>query len=60
MFAPGTRPKPQTADRGISAQDLDNALRTYEKLQIETARRVLGFYRTRLKNRGTGALAAAG
>lgn len=50
----------KTADRGISAQDLDNALRTYEKLQIETARRVLGFYRTRLKNRGGGsALAAA-
>ena len=51
----------KTADRGISAQDLDNALRTYEKLQIETARRVLGFYRTRLKSRGTGpTLAAAG
>ena len=42
----------KTADRGISAQDLDNALRTYEKLQLETARRVLGFYRTRLKTRG--------
>ena len=52
----------KTQDRGISAQDLDNALRTYEKLQIDTARRVLGFYRTRLKsNRGpNGALAAAG
>ena len=25
----------KTADRGISAQDLDNALRTYEKLQID-------------------------
>ena len=51
----------KTADRGISAQDLDNALRTYEKLQIETARRVLGFYRTRLKSRGAGpTLAAAG
>ena len=51
----------KTADRGISAQDLDNALRTYEKLQIETARRVLGFYRTRLKTRAGGAaLAAAG
>jgi uncharacterized protein (DUF2336 family) len=42
----------KTADRGISAQDLDNALRTYEKLQIETARRVLGFYRTRLRTQG--------
>jgi uncharacterized protein (DUF2336 family) len=50
----------KTADRGISAQDLDNALRTYEKLQLETARRVLGFYRTRLKSRGGAALAAAG
>jgi uncharacterized protein (DUF2336 family) len=49
----------KTADRGISAQDLDNALRTYEKLQIDTARRVLGFYRMRLKNRGA-TLAAAG
>jgi uncharacterized protein (DUF2336 family) len=51
----------KTADRGISAQDLDSALRTYEKLQVGTARRVLGFYRTRLKSRGPGqALAAAG
>jgi hypothetical protein len=51
----------KTADRGISAQDLDTALRTYEKLQIGTARRVLGFYRTRLKSRPAGAtLAAAG
>jgi uncharacterized protein (DUF2336 family) len=50
----------KTADRGISAQDLDNALRTYEKLQPDTARRVLGFYRTRLKSRGHGSLAAAG
>jgi uncharacterized protein (DUF2336 family) len=51
----------KTADRGISAQDLDSALRTYEKLQMGTARRVLGFYRTRLKSRGPGQpLAAAG
>ena len=51
----------KTADRGISAQDLDNALRTYQKLQVDTARRVLGFYRTRLKSRGNGnAMAAAG
>jgi uncharacterized protein (DUF2336 family) len=49
----------KTADRGISAQDLDNALRTYEKLQLDTARRVLGFYRTRLKSRA-GSVAAAG
>jgi uncharacterized protein (DUF2336 family) len=50
----------KTADRGISAQDLDAALRTYEKLQVETARRVLGFYRTRLKGRGNQSLASAG
>ncbi len=51
----------KTADRGISAQDLDNALRTYEKLQLQTARRVLGFYRTRLKTRSNSpSLAAAG
>ena len=51
----------KTASRGISAQDLDNALRTYEKLQVDTARRVLGFYRTRLKSRaGKPALAVAG
>jgi len=39
----------KTADRGISAQDLDNALMSYGRLQVETAQRVLGFYRTRLK-----------
>ena len=49
----------KTADRGISAQDLDIALRTYEKLQLETARRVLGFYRARLKPRNAS-MAAAG
>jgi hypothetical protein len=40
----------KTADRGISAQDLDQALKSYGRLQAETARRVLGFYRTRLRN----------
>jgi uncharacterized protein (DUF2336 family) len=39
----------KAADRGMSAQDLEQALRSYERLQPETARRVLGFYRTRLK-----------
>jgi uncharacterized protein (DUF2336 family) len=47
----------KTADRGISTQDLDVALRTYEKLQAETAQRVLGFHRARHKR---GALPAAG
>ncbi len=39
----------KAADRGMSAQDLDQALTSYARLQAETARRVLGFYRTRLK-----------
>jgi uncharacterized protein (DUF2336 family) len=39
----------KTADRGMSAQDLEQALRSYEKLQLETARRVLSFYHTRIK-----------
>jgi hypothetical protein len=41
----------KTADRGISTQDLDIALNSYEKLQTETAQRVLGFHRARLKSR---------
>jgi uncharacterized protein (DUF2336 family) len=41
----------KTAERGISNQDLDTALRSYTKLSVETAQRVLGFYRTRLKTR---------
>ncbi len=47
----------KTADRGISTQDLDIALNSYEKLQAETAQRVLGFHRARLKS---GPLPAAG
>jgi uncharacterized protein (DUF2336 family) len=39
----------QAADRGISAQDLDQAMSNFLRLQPETARRVLGFYRTRRK-----------
>ena len=39
----------KAADRGLSTQDLDRALTSYGRLQVETARRVLGFYRTRLK-----------
>jgi uncharacterized protein (DUF2336 family) len=37
----------KTSDRGISTQDLDIALRNYEKLQAETAQHVLGFHRAR-------------
>ncbi len=50
----------KTADRGISAQDLDNALRSYEKLQLDTARRVLSFYHTRIRDRRAKPALAAG
>jgi uncharacterized protein (DUF2336 family) len=50
----------KSSDRGISAQDLDRALRSYEKLQLDTARRVLSFYHTRIKGgRSTATRAAA-
>lgn len=39
----------RAADRGMSAQDLDKALTSYSKLHADTARRVLGFFRTRIK-----------
>ena len=49
------------AGRGMSAQDLDQALAAYARLQIETARRVFGFYRARFKGpAAAGALAAGG
>jgi uncharacterized protein (DUF2336 family) len=47
----------KTADRGISTQDLDSALKSYEKLHAESAERVLGFHRARVRSR---ALPAAG
>ncbi len=39
----------RTADRGMSATDVDQALSSFERLQPATARRVLDFFRTRLK-----------
>ncbi len=39
----------RAADRGMSATDLDHALLSFEHLQAVTARRVLDFFRTRLK-----------
>ena len=39
----------RAAERGLSAKDLDQALSSFNKLQQETARRVLGFFRTRTK-----------
>jgi uncharacterized protein (DUF2336 family) len=37
----------RTSDRGLSALDLENALKSFERLQPDTARRVVQFYRTR-------------
>jgi uncharacterized protein (DUF2336 family) len=39
----------RASDRGMSANDLDRALASFNRLQPETARRVLGFFRTRVK-----------
>lgn len=39
----------RAADRGMSASDLERALASFNRLQPETARRVLGFFRTRVK-----------
>jgi hypothetical protein len=41
----------------MSAQDLDQALTTFSRLQIETARRVLGFYDARRKRTAEPTLA---
>jgi uncharacterized protein (DUF2336 family) len=37
----------QAADRGIAAQDLDRALKSFQRLTSETARRVLEFHQVR-------------
>ena len=47
----------KTTDRGISTQDLDQALKSYDQLQVATAQRVLGFYRTRIQSRSLPASA---
>ena len=39
----------RAADRGMSAKDLDHALTSFSKLQPDTARRVLSFFRARVK-----------
>jgi len=39
----------RAADRGMSAKDLDQALASFNRLQPDTARRVLSFFRTRVK-----------
>lgn len=49
----------KAADRGLSAHALEQALSSYSRLQMETARRVLDFYRVRIRGQ-TGPMAAAG
>jgi len=39
----------RAADRGMSAKDLDQALASFNRLQTDTARRVLSFFRTRAR-----------
>jgi uncharacterized protein (DUF2336 family) len=39
----------RAADRGMSAKDLEQALLSFNRLQPDTARRVLSFFRTRAK-----------
>jgi len=42
----------RAADRGLSAKDLEDALSSFHRLQADTARRVLSFFRTRVKKPG--------
>jgi uncharacterized protein (DUF2336 family) len=39
----------RASDRGMSAEDLEQSLSSFNKLHLETAKRVLGFFRTRTK-----------
>jgi uncharacterized protein (DUF2336 family) len=39
----------RAADRGMSAKDLEQSLSSFNRLQPDTARRVLSFFRTRVK-----------
>src|SRR4029453_18731205 len=45
----------RAADRGMSAQDLEVALTVFGRLQMDTARRVLGFYDARRRRAMEGA-----
>jgi uncharacterized protein (DUF2336 family) len=49
----------RSADRGMSAKDLDQALASFNRLQPETARRVLSFFRARAKKPQGATLAPA-
>jgi Uncharacterised protein conserved in bacteria (DUF2336) len=52
----------RASDRGMSTEDLDKALSSFHRLHIDTARRVLGFFRGRAQSefddRGAGAAVA--
>jgi uncharacterized protein (DUF2336 family) len=49
----------RAADRGMSSNDLEHALTSFQKLQPETAKRVLSFFRTRTKKPAAPAIAPA-
>ncbi len=49
----------RAADRGMSAEDLEQSLTSFNKLQFETAKRVLGFFRTRTKKPAERSVAPA-
>ena len=49
----------RAADRGMSATDLDRALSSFERLQANTARRVLDFFRIRLRKPALPMVSAA-
>jgi len=49
----------RAAERGMSAKDLDQALSSFNRLHTDTARRVLGFFRTRVKKPAEPALPPA-
>jgi hypothetical protein len=49
----------RAADRGMSTEDLEQALMSFNRLQPDTARRVLSFFRTRTKKTAKPVVASA-
>jgi uncharacterized protein (DUF2336 family) len=49
----------RASDRGMSARDLDQALSSFNRLQPDTAKRVLSFFRTRAKTPREATIAPA-
>jgi uncharacterized protein (DUF2336 family) len=49
----------RAADRGMSTEDLEQALMSFNRLQPDTARRVLSFFRTRSKRRAKPGISPA-